>query len=592
VRSLLQRRAVDRGLGAAFETELGQQRRDVVLDGLLGEEHALADLAVGEALGDELEGLALLAGEFGEPRVLGGWVAQALEHLRRDAGVEQRAAAADGADGLHEVVAADLLEDVAGGAREDRVEQRVVVGERRQHQHAQVGHPAAQVAAERDAVAVGQAYVEHRDVGAQRRHPRHRLRDRPRLADDVDVVLEVQELRDAAAYDLVVVHEHDPDRLHTIPFVATSEELRLLDAVLPVASDLSLPVVLERIVASACGLVGARYGALGVLAEDQTLSEFITVGIDVETVEKIGPPPEGHGILGLLIWHPTAIRLDDLSRHPDSYGFPPNHPPMRSFLGVPIRVRDKVFGNLYLTEKQGAERFSEDDEQLVVGLAAVAGVAIDNARLHDRMREVAVIEDRERIARDLHDTVIQRLYATGMSLSATVRITEKPEVAERLRAAIDELDATMRDIRSTIFALQTADRGLTGLRSDVLRLTQRSENALGFAPKVSFDGLVDSVVPEGIGDHLLAALREALTNAAKHARATRVEVEVTVRDGDVVLAVRDDGVGPGAGAGTGLGVRNLAERAALLGGSCTLTPRDGGGTEVCWRVPVAARERT
>ncbi len=370
--------------------------------------------------------------------------------------------------------------------------------------------------------------------------------------------------------------------------MATNDEVRrLLDAILPVASDLSLPVVLERIVASACVLVGAQYGALGVLSDDMTLSEFITVGIDAETIAKIGPPPQGHGVLGLLIWDPKPVRLDDIAAHLESYGFPAHHPAMHSFLGVPVLVRGKVFGNLYLTEKVGAPRFSQEDEDLVVGLAAVAGVAIDNARLHDRVREVAVVEDRERIARDLHDTVIQRLYATGLSLSATVRLASSPEVADRMRTAIADLDATMRDIRSTIFALQSADRGVHGVRADVLALAQRAENALGHAPRVSFAGPVDALVSEGIADHLLAALREALTNAAKHARASRVEVEVTATAGAVVLRVTDDGVGIGADHTTGLGLGNLTERAAMLGGECTVRARPEGGTEVRWHVPLS-----
>jgi signal transduction histidine kinase len=369
--------------------------------------------------------------------------------------------------------------------------------------------------------------------------------------------------------------------------VGGNDELRrLLDAILPVASGLSLPEALERIVASACVLAGARYGALGVLGEDQRLERFITVGISADDIAKIGPPPEGHGLLGLLIWDPKPVRLDDIGAHADSYGFPPNHPPMHSFLGVPVLVRERVFGNLYLTEKQGAPAFTAADEELVVGLAAVAGVAIDNARLHARVRDVAILEDRERIARDLHDTVIQRLYATGMTLTATLRYAVKPEVTERIRGAIDDLDTTMRDIRSTIFALQTADRGEQGLRADVLRLAQRSENALGFAPRVAFDGLVDSVVPEAVGDHLLAALREALTNAARHAKASRVVVEVAVEGDDVVLRVTDDGVGVSATRPGGLGLSNLTERAEVLGGSCTVEPGETGGTVVTWRVPV------
>jgi signal transduction histidine kinase len=366
-----------------------------------------------------------------------------------------------------------------------------------------------------------------------------------------------------------------------------AEMRRLLDAILPVASDLSLPVVLERIVESARELVGAKYGALGVLAEDLTLAEFITVGIDPETVAAIGPPPEGHGVLGLLIWDPKPVRMDDIAQHSSSYGFPPNHPPMHSFLGAPVLVRGQVFGNLYLSEKQGAPRFSEHDEELVVGLATVAGVAIENARLHARVREVAVVEDRERIARDLHDTVIQQLYATGMSLTAALRLTEKPDVAQRVKQSIDDLDRTMRSIRSTIFALEAGDRGTGGLRADVLRLVSRSENALGFAPRLTFDGLVDTLVPEGIADHLLATLRETLSNVAKHAHASRVEVDIAVRDGSVVVRVSDDGVGlPDQPSVTGSGLRNLTERAGALGGGFTAERKPDKGTVATWHVPL------
>ena len=198
----------------------------------------------------------------------------------------------------------------------------------------------------------------------------------------------------------------------------------LLDAVLALGSDLDLPSMLRRIIEGAVGLVDARYGALGVLDDAGTrLEQFITVGIDDVTHGLIGDLPVGHGILGLLIVDAKPLRLPDLREHPDSFGFPPHHPPMRSFLGVPIRVRDQVFGNLYLTDKTTAEVFSDVDEELMVGLAAAAGVAIENARLHARVQEFALVEDRERIARDLHDTVIQRLFATGLSLQRTARPT-------------------------------------------------------------------------------------------------------------------------------------------------------------------------
>ncbi len=362
---------------------------------------------------------------------------------------------------------------------------------------------------------------------------------------------------------------------------------RLLDAIAPVGSDLGLPVVLHRIVELACEIVDARYGALGVLDDDgQSLSEFITVGMDAELVAHIGELPEGRGILGLLIVEPQPLRLRNLTEHADSFGVPPGHPPMQSFLGVPVRIRDKVFGNLYLTDKMGAAEFTAEDEELVIRLAVAAGVAIENTKLHARVRELAVMEDRERIARDLHDGVIQRLYALGLSLSAVER-NPGPDVGERLHSAVEALDETIRDIRSTIFALQPVDRGDGGLRADVLKLVTRSENSLGFVPRLSFDGLVDTAVPEGIGDHLLSALREMLTNVAKHARATSVRVHVVVDD-DVCVTVTDNGRGlPEHLLHSGLGLDNLVERATVLGGLCSVVASAGGGTEVRWKVPRA-----
>ena len=240
--------------------------------------------------------------------------------------------------------------------------------------------------------------------------------------------------------------------------VAGPRSLRqLLDAVLTVGSDLDLPSMLERIVHSAVDLVDATYGALGVLDDTGTrLAQFITVGIDDTTHRAIGKLPEGHGILGTLILDAKPLRLPDLTEHPDSYGFPPNHPPMRSFLGVPIRLRDEVFGNLYLTDKRSGEVFTDVDEELAIGIAAAASVAIDNARLHTKLHEVAVIEDRERIARDLHDTVIQRLFATGMMLQGSVRLvhSDPAAAAERVEAAVDDLDLTVKHIRTAIFGLE------------------------------------------------------------------------------------------------------------------------------------------
>ncbi|MEO6712960.1 MAG: sensor histidine kinase [Mycobacteriales bacterium] len=363
---------------------------------------------------------------------------------------------------------------------------------------------------------------------------------------------------------------------------------RLLDAILPVASDLSLPLVLRRIVESATELVGARYGALGVLGADRTLSDFLTVGIDAAAHARIGRLPEGQGILGLLILEPVPIRLPDLTQHPDSFGFPAHHPPMHSFLGVPVKVRDSIFGNLYMTEKIGADEFTQEDEDLLVGLAATAGVAIENARLAGRVRELALLEDRERIARDLHDTVIQRLFAVGMQLQGTARLTDKPEVAARLNQAVDDLDRTVRDIRSTIFSLHASGNDAGSLRALIQIIGHEVVDALGFHPTIFFEGPVDSTVPDEVAEQLQAVVREALSNVAKHAKASRVVVRVAAADGVVSLSVVDDGVGrPPAAEGPGNGLANMASRAERLGGSFVVGAGEDGGTTLRWSVPLS-----
>lgn len=529
----------------------------------------------------------------------------------------------------------------------------------------------------------------------------------------------------------------------------------LLEGVLAVASGLELQEVLRRIVEVARTLVDAEYGALGTIGPDGKLSDFIHVGMDAETIKRIGALPKGKGLVGLLIAEPKPLRLDELGSHHASYGFPPNHPPMHSFLGVPIRLRDQVFGNLYLTEKRGGGHFSAEDEATAVALAGAAGVAIENARLFDatrnrerwlaattevttsllsgtdpedvlalvarKAREMAdadlvtialpgtepgtlvleitegdgaevlaglavpidrsltgtvfttgepekvddlhtdvraadvlpqvahigpclyiplggpghvrgvlrvgnqagrpgfgteilpmltafagqatialelaerrrdverlsVLEDRDRIARDLHDLVIQRLFATGMVLEGASRLIVRPEVASRVRKAVDDLDQTIKEIRATIFALQmpTLD-DQPSLRGRVVATVDAAAPSLGFAPSLHLDGLIDTTVPAGVADHLVAALREALSNAARHAHASRVSVLVAAEASDVLLRVTDDGVGLPEG-GRRSGLRNLADRAAELGGTFTAGPGPGSGTELTWRVPIS-----
>ncbi|HEX2701109.1 MAG TPA: GAF domain-containing protein [Acidimicrobiales bacterium] len=363
---------------------------------------------------------------------------------------------------------------------------------------------------------------------------------------------------------------------------------QLLDAVLTVGSDLDLPAMLQRIVEASVELVDATYGAVGVLDDTGTrLAQFITVGIDEEQHRAIGNLPEGHGILGLLIIDAKPLRLPDLTEHPDSYGFLPNHPPMRSFLGVPILLRDQVFGNLYLTDKKSGEVFTDVDEELAVGLAAAAGVAIENARLHTKLHELALVEDRERIARDLHDTVIQRLFATGMSLQGSIRLvrTDPAAAIARIEGAVDDLDLTVKHIRTAIFGLEQLRGDAESVRNLVLSVAREAAGPLGFEPRVLLDGPLDTGVDERVAVELLATLREALSNVARHAQATRVDVEVVV-EGDVSLRVTDNGVGPPRGdTHRGKGLSNMAARATKLGGTWTMRAGEGSGTVLEWRVP-------
>ncbi|MBX6384159.1 MAG: GAF domain-containing sensor histidine kinase [Microbispora sp.] len=536
----------------------------------------------------------------------------------------------------------------------------------------------------------------------------------------------------------------------------------LLEAVVSIGSDLDLEVVLRRIVETATTLVDATYGAMGVIGEENTLVQFVPVGLSEEEIARIEHWPHGLGLLGLLIKEPQTLRLTDISQHPESYGFPPGHPQMRGFLGVPVRVRGEVFGNLYLTEKRGGGQFDEDDEAIVVALATAAGVAIENARLYEETRrretwlqasadittrllsgaeprevltsiarraremadadavaillpdrdrgllrlaqqdaapagdgqpeirladeEVAVegslagrafvsgepqavddpddsrlhfawagdvpagpvaavplgaagavrgvltlarrcgrlpfsrsvlrmldafagqaavaleladarrdaerlglLEDRDRIAKDLHDVVIQRLFAVAMTLMSAVRLVERPEASSRLQSAIDELDTTIRQIRSTIFALQSPrEEAAPSLRAQIVDLIEGARGHLGFMPGVSLEGRLDNDVPDEIAEHLLAVLREALSNIVRHAKATRADVAVHAGGGRLTLVVEDNGTGIPAAETRRSGLRNLADRAERLGGSLTLTCPETGGTRLEWSVPLGA----
>jgi signal transduction histidine kinase len=525
----------------------------------------------------------------------------------------------------------------------------------------------------------------------------------------------------------------------------------LLKAVVAVGTGLELESTLQRIVQTAVELVDARYGALGVVS-DEGLSEFVYVGIDQETRDRMGHLPEGKGLLGHLIEHPFPIRLPDLTAHLSSVGFPANHPPMRSFLGTPIRLRDEVFGNLYMTEKKGEAEFTPDDVVVLEALAAAAGVAVENSRLFEearlrerwqqasgevnalllggasaedaldlivrRTRELSrsdsavilladgenlvvraaagprgeqlmgqtvpaaeptfaavltdrtptaiadfthvggeeatalgdfgpahavplgppsnlatglllalrnkggdqfgqeqlsllasfsdqaslaleladknrqqrmldVLADRDRIAGDLHDHVIQRLFAAGMSLQGIVRRITDPSARGRVTRVVSQLDETVREIRTSIFDLQTVHETDQGsLRRRMLDVVAESSAGTGISPSVRISGAVDSLVPDTLAEHTLAALREGISNAVRHARATSVTVTVEAGD-DLVVDVADDGVGMPAGVARS-GLLNLERRARACGGGCVVSSRPAGGTRLTWRVPLEA----
>ena len=365
----------------------------------------------------------------------------------------------------------------------------------------------------------------------------------------------------------------------------TSRLTALSEAVIDIAKGEDLKASLLRLVENAVEISGATYGALGAIAEDGTLEEFTYVGISEETADEMATFPEGNGLLGHLLTHPTALRVNPIRSHPASVGFPAGHPAMNSFLGVPIRIRDEIFGSLYLTEKHGGEDFTEEDEQLVSALASAAGVAIDRARGQEAQHRVIVLAERERIAQDLHDLVIQRLFATGLSLQA---ITKDPDIPEkdllRVKEAIDNLDSTIQQIRNSVFALQN-HAGAKGVRTSVQSevASLRSSSAMGIS--CEFNGPVDTVIVGEVAEQVFAVVRELLSNAIKHSHARSVEVQVNALLTSCVVRVIDDGVGFREGA-LRSGLANLEFRAEKLQGSFDIHSLLRGGTEAIWRAKI------
>ena len=374
---------------------------------------------------------------------------------------------------------------------------------------------------------------------------------------------------------------------------AKEDSLRALNeaAVAITSAGLSSDAVLQRIVDVARDAAKARYAALGVADEHGRVLQFITSGITAEQRAAMGPIPEGHGLLGELIRDRKVIRIPNIADHPRSVGFPPNHPVMHSLLGVPIINRDDVLGNLYITDKIGAPTFSEEDEKLILALSRHAAIAIENSRLSEAVQRLAVVEERDRIAKDLHDGVLQSIYGVGLGLEDCLELVdEDPEEAkEQIERSIETLNAVIRDIRNYIFGLRpasfqgkTLQQGLADLIKE-FQINSLIHADLTIAPTVPVDVSAAEVA------EVLHMVRETLTNVAKHARATRVQVLIEGDTSELRITIFDNGRGFDISRRIGQehhGLRNIRERAGELGGYVQLESAVGEGTRVYIDLPL------
>jgi signal transduction histidine kinase len=358
----------------------------------------------------------------------------------------------------------------------------------------------------------------------------------------------------------------------------------------------SVDEVLQVIVDQVRPLVGAHYAALGIVGANGMIERFITSGIDRATRAKIGDLPRGHGFLGLIIRENRPIRTSDIATDPRRHGFPPHHPPMHTFLGVPVTVQGRSIGNLYLTDKDDGVEFSEDDERLVGTFALHAGIAIENARLHEQVSRLAVVDERERIGKDLHDGIIQSLYAVGLSLEDVPElIREDPgEVERRVERAIDNLHVTIRDIRNFIFGLRPELLSGTSLEDGLRAIVEEFRHNSMIDAELDIHGAAETG-PEATA-HLLGVANEALSNIARHSGATQAALAVDAApDGDLRFTIRDNGHGfdPSSVAG-GFGhhgLSNMRSRIATIGATMTMAS-DASGTTIEVRLPSAARAAT
>ena len=376
-------------------------------------------------------------------------------------------------------------------------------------------------------------------------------------------------------------------RLTTVPNLAevTTERLAaLVTGAAAVTATADLSELLAATAETARETTGAKYAAIGVLGEHGTLIEFIHVGLPAEVAEAIGPLPTGRGVLGTLIIEAKTIRLERIQDHPDSSGFPPNHPPMTAFLGVPVRAGDRVFGNLYLTEKAGG--FTEDDEQLVEALAAVAGSAVANLRLQQKLRRLAVVEDRERIARDLHDAIIQDLFAVGLVLQGLASRMDEARDRHDMEEAVERLDSAITELRRFIFDLKPPVWHDRDLATELARLVHQLAEPYGVQTRVDVSPDLASV-PNDVIDVASQIVREATSNALRHSESPTVEIAADSGSGFLILTITDRGKGfDPASVESGLGLSSLRSRAEKAGGDTTVHTRLGRGTTVRVLLPI------
>lgn len=367
----------------------------------------------------------------------------------------------------------------------------------------------------------------------------------------------------------------------------------LIDAGISLASELDLDSLLQRIADISRQVIGASYGAVGVVSADGTLERFVHSGVDEETVQKIGRLPEGRGLLGTIIEEGRPLRLREISDYPDSVGFPENHPEMHSFLGVPIMGKERVYGRLYLAEKQSNPEFSLDDERIALLFAAQASVAIENSLLYEEIRtrkeELAILEERDRISKELHDGVIQGIYSIGLSLQGTMSLLKRdPDLAaKRIDQAIAELDNLVRDVRSYIFELRPKSLDEKGLGPAIQELVRDLEVNTLAQTSVSLDDDALDSLSEANRIQVVQILREILSNIARHSGAQNVNLTCEKHGENLTMTIDDDGVGfDTAAVARGQGLTNIEERAARIGGEVFFLPREPRGTRSIVRIPV------